>query len=249
MQFERGVFAESIYLALRCSTTILGVVVGEYLIQTLQEAVSDSFVLDFGRVILWSWLAYMAHAEMLLEPGHQQETDITQIFGFALHSFGLVLLGMVPCLVMLNAAGRLDFADLDPETAIGGLMIILVPIFALMAVLAFSMFGTILPAYVDREKFSVSRMLLRGGRQFIWVAARLIAGPLILFAISVVIFLIPVALFGANGNLLSVSGPDPLMTAFALAAYTVIAFAILMMTVILSRAYLRDRDAGKPAYA
>jgi hypothetical protein len=92
-------------------------------------------------------------------------------------------------------------------------------------------------------------MLLRGGRQFIWVAARLIAGPLILFAISVVIFLIPVALFGANGNLLSVSGPDPLMTAFALAAYTVIALAILMMTVILSRAYLRDRDAGKPAYA
>jgi hypothetical protein len=249
MQFERGIFAESLHLAMKCSTTVLGVVVGEYMIQTLQEAVSASFVLDFGRVILWSWLAYLAHAELLLEPGHEQDTDITRIFGFALRSFSLVLLGLIPCLVLLNAAGRLNVANLDPETAIGGLMVILVPIFAFMSLLAFSMFGTILPAYVAGQDFSPSRMLTRGGRQFFWIAGRLLVGPVVLFALSIVMFLLPVALFGSSGNLLSGPGPDVMMTIFALSAYLIIAWAILLMTVVLSRGYLRDSEVGAPALA
>jgi hypothetical protein len=249
MQFERGVFAESLILLMNCGTTVLGVVVGEYLIQTLQEAVSSSFVLDFGRVVLWSWLAYMAHAELLLEPGHEQDTDITRIFGFALRFFSLFLLGLIPCLVLLNAAGRLDFANLDPETAIGGLMIVLVPVFAGISVLVFSFLGTILPSYVAGHETSSTRILLRGGRQFLWISWRLLIGPILLFACAAVVILIPIALFGSSGNLLSGPGPDVVMTVFSLAAYLIIAWGVLMMTVILSRAYLRDEALGEPAYA
>ena len=249
MQFERGIYAESLLLTLRCSTTVLGVVVGAFLIQTLQEAVSSSFVLDFGRVVLWSWLAYMAHAALLLEPGHEQDTDITRIFGFALRAFSLVVLAMIPCLALLNATDRLDFAYIDPESVVGGLVVVLLPIFLAMCILAFGFLGTILPAYVAQQDTDSNHTLLRCGRQFFWITGRLLVGPVLVFALAGAVFMIPVVMFGSNGNLLSETGPNVAMSLFAVAAYLVVAWGVLMMTVVLSRAYLRDGAKPAPAYA
>ncbi|HSM40156.1 MAG TPA: hypothetical protein VK862_05360 [Afifellaceae bacterium] len=249
MQFERGIYAESLHLTLRCSTTVLGVVVGAFLIQTLQEAVSSSFVLDFGRVVLWSWLAYMAHAALLLEPGHEQDTDITRIFGFALRAFSLVVLAMIPCLVLLNATDRLDFAYIDPESVVGGLVVVLLPIFLAMCILAFGFLGTILPAYVAQQDTDSNHTLLRCGRQFFWITGRLIVGPVVIFALAGAVFMVPVVMLGSNGNLLSGTGPNVAMSLFAVAAYLVVAWGVLMMTVVLSRAYLRDGAKPAPAYA
>ena len=206
-------------------------------------------MLDFGRVILWSWLAYMAHAALLLEPGHEQDTDITRIFGYALRAFSLVVLAMIPCLVLLNATDRLDFAYNDPESAIGGLMVVLVPIFLAMCILAFSFLGTILPAYVAQQDTDSSHTLLRCGRQFFWIAVRILIGPVVIFAMAGAIFLVPVIMLGSNGDLLSAMGPNVTMSLFAIGSYLVVAWGVVMMTVILSRAYLRDGAKPAPAYA
>lgn len=249
MQFERGIYAESLLLGLKCSTTVLGVVVGAFLIQTLQEAVASSFVLDFGRVILWSWLAYMAHAALLLEPGHEQDTDITRIFGYALRAFSLVVLAMIPCLALLNATDRLDFAYIDPESSIGGLIVVLVPIFLAMCVLTFSFLGTILPAYVAQQDTDSNHTLLRSGRQFFWIVGRILVGPVVVFALAGAVFMMPVLVLGSNGNLLSATGPNVTMSLFAIGSYLIVAWGVVMMTVVLSRAYLRDGAKPAPAYA
>jgi hypothetical protein len=61
--------------------------------------------------------------------------------------------------------------------------------------------------------------------------------------------MVPVVMLGSNGNLLSGTGPNVAMSLFAVAAYIVVAWGVLMMTVVLSRAYLRDGAKPAPAYA
>ncbi len=247
MQFERGFFAESWRLARKYPIVVVGVMVGEYLIQAVNEFVSVGAGATIASVFLWSWLAYMMHSDMLLSPDRDKSRD-TSVYGFAGRSFGLLMLALLPPLFLvlgLVFPGSERGADEDLLLIIG----IMIPAFALTSLLVFTFLGTILPAHVANEGRGLGMVIARGWRQFFWIAGRLTIGPGLLFVISLAIFTVPTLVFDLSGDYLSGGVPDPLTTFAAMITYAIQAWATIMVAVILSRAFVRDGSTNAEIFA
>ena len=135
---------------------------------------------------------------------------------------------------------RWAFTATDPDIAVGAFLVAVVPAFAVAGVLVFALFGTILPAYIAGQCESLGDALRRGSQQFLWLAGRL-AAPAGLAMLASALLVAPVVLFGIPG--IFISGgyvPNPLVMPFALIAYVLLTWAIVLTAVILSRAFLRD---------
>jgi hypothetical protein len=243
MTFERGIFAESLHVANNRMAFILAAVIGQFAVQLAQETTLSNVSLTFASAIVWSMLALTAHMETL-KTGESdgQNRDIYRIFSFAVRSVCLVVLAALPCLWLLG----MTIETSDPETAIGAFMVAVVPAFAASSVLVFALLGTALPAFVANADESAVKALGRGLRQFAWLASRLIA-PALLAILASILLVAPVVVFGDAGYLLSGGFvPSLTMTPFALTANVLLAWAVVLTSVILTRGYLRD-SADAPA--
>ncbi len=237
MTFERGIFAESLHVANNRMAFVLAAVIGQFAVQLAQETTLSNVSLTFASAVIWSMLALTAHMETLnTGDDDSQNRDIYRIFSFAARSVCLVVLAALPCLWLLG----MTIDSSDPSTAVGAFMVAVVPAFAASSVLVFALLGTALPAFVADAEESAVKALGRGLRQFAWLASRLIA-PALLAILASALLVAPVVVFGDAGYLLSGGFmPSLTMTPFALFANVLLAWAVVLTSVILTRGFLRD---------
>jgi len=208
---------------------------GEYAFQVLEELQFSGAGFLVARAILWGMLAYHAHAETLFpEKGDENRTlkagNSYLAFGFM---SAAILLVVIAATVVATFSLPLPEGEARYLFALGFTLLFL-PI-------ALCLFGLTLPAYVADYQSGISIAVKRGLRQFVWMFSRLIAGPGVVFVISVVIFVVAIESYGDEAPFLfSNYFPNPFTSIPALIAYGIQAYATIMVAVILSRAYLKD---------
>jgi len=237
MDFQRGMWAEAwvqIMIALRI---VVLVVFGELAVQLSIEwfEVPRSVVFitagTFASTLLWAYLAYAIHAQILLPLDRSSFTDGAQVFGFALRSLSIATIVSLATILVTFVLAIL----------IGG-MVFIYPFLAFL-VIGFPLFvwlGTILPAYVADRARGVDAAIERGKAQFGWIAGRLLVGPILLFVLSMSLYLLlPLPTDGSN--LFWSSGWDfqPVAVLGYLLFNMVQAFVTVLTAVILSRAFIR----------
>ena len=242
MTFRLGFVSESFRVANRRLAFILAAVIGQFAVHLAEETLISNIGLTFASAIIWSMLAFVAHSECLHEPDDQEAMDIARVFGFAVRAVCLTAMAAIPSVFLMSAFPVSN----DPELAAGAYLVGIVPTFAVAGIFVFTLFGTILPGYVAKERDSVSDALRCGSEQFGWMASRLLL-PAFCGIVALALLAAPVVFFGTAG--LTLSGrytPNPLVMPFALSAYTILAWSIILTAVILSRAYLRDVASKSP---
>ncbi len=240
MSFRHGIISESFRIANRRLAFILAAIIGQFAVHLAEETLISNIGLTFASAIIWSMLAFIAHSECLHAPEDQEAMDIGRVFGFAVRAVCLTAMAAIPSVFLMSAFP----VSQDPELAAGAYLVAIVPTFALAGIFVFALFGTILPGYVAEERDSISEALRCGSEQFVWIAVRLLLSAFIGIT-AVALLVAPVIFFGAAGLMLSGGyTPNPLVMPFALVAYTLLAWSIILTAVILSRAYLRYANAG-----
>lgn len=115
---------------------------------------------------------------------------------------------------------------------------------AIAFLIVFSLFGTLLPAYVLDRGRGFGAALPRGISQFFWMTGRMLLGPVFLYAASAVvimtglIFVAPHAEILGEGNM-----PNIIAIVFMIIGYLVQAVGTVMVAWILSTAYVRAEAA------
>ncbi len=199
----------------------------------------------FAATLLWSCLAYVVHAQILSPRDLKFTTTIARVIGFALRSFGIVIvIGAVVALVTFILA----------KLFVTGSPVVVEFYFMLAAiVLGFPLFiwlATLLPAYVAGRAGGVNAAVERGKSHFGWIAGRLLVGPCLVFVLSVALYLLlpfPNDSIGPFWNEQKVL--LPLNVLGSLLFNIVLAFVTALTAVILSRAFLREEGMPDAAVA
>ena len=247
MDFQRGMWAEAWVQSIVALRIVLLVVFGELAIQLSMEwfEVPRSVVFttagSFASTLLWAYLAYAIHAQILLPLDRSSFTDGARVFGFALRSLGIAtIVSLATVLVTFTLA-----------ILIGG-MVFIYPFLAFL-VLGFPLFvwlGTILPAYVAGRGRGVDAAIERGKAQFGWIAGRLLVGPVLLFVLSISLYLLlPLPSDGSNLFWSAEWDFQPVAVLGYLLFNTVQAFVTSLTAVILSRAFIRAEGMPDTAAA
>ena len=247
LNFQRGMWAEAWIQSINARRFVALAVLGETALRTSADwfEFSESFVagLALGLVstLLWAYLAYAVHAQILLPDDRDSTMANTRVFGFALRSFGIVI--VVGIVFALGAFVLARMVGVWP--GIAGLLAAIALGFPLFVWLA-----TLLPAYVAGRARGVSAAIERGKAHFGWIAGRLLIGPfllLILFGTLYSILSIPVDSIGPFWNEERVFLP---INFFGFLSFNIVqAFATALTAVILSRAFLREEGMPDPAAA
>jgi len=168
--------------------------------------------------------------------------DGKRVFGFALRTFGLVLLVALPAAAFALIYVRSLAIELSSDEELTLFVFVLFPAMGLLSLMIFSILGTLLPAYVAGHGRGIGAAIARGRRQFFWLAGRLLVGFGILYALSMIVIFLPAFETSSNGNLFASSyAPNPTVLVSLIVAYAIQVFAIVLAAVALSRAFLRDQ--------
>lgn len=242
MNFERGLYSEGWHVLKQCMPYAALAVGGEYAIQAFREVTGIGVGATLvASVLIWAYLAYSAHAAVLLPADRDKTADGKRMFGFALRTFGLFLLvfipTMIPILLIAFGSGQI----LAGHEMIVTFVLLVLLVGGLLWLLVFAFLGTLLPAFVADQQRGLGEAFARGRRQFFWITGRLLIGPGLVSCLSFTIVLFPVWQFDSDGDFLT-SGylPDPVTTLPGLLAYGVQTYATVLAAVVLSRAFLRD---------
>jgi len=215
-------------------------IVGEFAIQIVQEKTSSGSGLIFVSVLIWGILAYYAHASLLLPDSRDKAADQQRFIGFALRTFGLGCLMMIPVLIASVALVSQYFggtatvgSEITKFLAIGIFM-------AVCFLVVFSLLGTLLPAFVADRGRGLRAALSRGLSQFLWTSGHLLGGPIILFALAFLITIGGQLVVAPQYDLLDASYiPNiPLFLIMAV-VYLIQALGTVMTAWVLSTAFLR----------
>ncbi len=245
MDFQRGMWAEAWVQTVNARKFAALAVFGDMALRMSAEwfAVHDSVVFlvagTFASTLLWAYLAYAVHAQILLPHDRSSGTSNARVFGFALRSAGIGLaMGLAVLGVMLVVALMMFlFVRTQPHPAVE------VIVFLVGAAVVFTVFvrlGTLLPAYVANRVGGVDAAIKRGRMQFRWISGRLLAGPCLLFVLSAALYSqLPspaddYSLFWSKEGVFL-----PVNVLGHLLFNVVQAFATALTAVILSRAFLR----------
>lgn len=269
MSFDRNVYAEAWRVMRILWPYALLVVLAEYAI-AVSDPIAKQYIDAVGDVIsgavaivsgfFWCLLAYRAHAEVLLPAARKRQFEPTRVLGFTwrifiLYVLAVVLLLAVPSILAGTAVGTLhgmgwvDFGFLSdmerPDMTTVKASVLTIPLVTLVFLLPFFLIGTLLPAYVADNSRGVGRAWRRGKRQFSWMAGRLVLGPGLVGICSTAVFHIPARASGWKGDLVMLYGFDnPMLNTAALAGTLGQVYAAVMLAVLLSRGYIRDRAAN-----
>lgn len=240
-------YATSIQLFTRLSPYVALAVIGELAIRLVGDEFSVGAGLVFASVLIWAYLAFHAHALLLLPEDRDRAADNTRVLGFAIRTFGLGLLMLIPVLAMIvvalsDSVGVLSVAQTD-----WSVIAIIGVICALGFLLILGYLGTLLPAFVADRHRGLGAALARGTSQFFWIAGHLIIGPLLLFALAVTIVVGGLDALEPNSAMLSESNfPNIPVFALLTVGYLIQALGTIMIAVVLSKAFLRA-ESGKMA--
>lgn len=245
MDFQRGMWAEAWVQGITARQFVALAVFGVLAIQILNEGFGSSGVFGtLALMFLWSCLAFAVHVQILLSPESYAATN-GLLIGFAIRSFGVgflmlvasTVLTIIVVLVFGTEQARVFFAYMPVAFVIPGLPVLV-------------WLGTILPAFIAGRACGVGAAVKRGRTQFGWIAGRLIVGPGVLLILSFLLFsllLIPVDYNGAFWN--EEGRFQPLAVFASLINFAVQAFAVVLTSVILSRAFLRAEGMADAASA
>lgn len=219
-------------------------VFGEYGVQVLKEIeiieLPTAFTV-FVPLLIWSILAYAAHAEILLPAGRDKSEDGVRYIGFTVRTVLLTLIGIVPYFSLAFYLADVLPSRHSAEVQLNTLFLVLLPVLGLFCFLVYSLAGTILPAYVANRADDKGVGFGAAKRQFFWIFGRLLIGPGVVFSVSVGLFIVPNVYFGLSGDFISSTGfPDLATSGLGILTYTVQAYATVLAAVVLSRAYLRE---------
>lgn len=213
-------------------------VIGEIALAIVQEKVPIGSGDIFVSVLIWSYLAFNAHAVILVPKNREKTANNLRVVGFTLRSCGIGALFLLPAFIMI---ATLDWELFHPATwsevpaswaAIG---LILAVCFAVV----FSLLGSLLPAFVADRARGLGPALSRGWRQFFPTAARLLAGPVVMFVIADVAFLAGGIHMAPHTDLLNaIYIPNVPMFAILIFGYLIQALGTIMVAVVLSNAFL-----------
>lgn len=202
---------------------------GEIAIQIIKEKLSAGAGLAFASILVWSYLAYAAHAAILVSEDRDPALEGKRVLGFALRTFALILLIMIPAAIISFIIG-------GPALQFVTTMLFAALVFSF---LVFILFGTVLPAYVINRNVGFTAAFSRGKSQFGWLAGHLLIGPVLVSFIAFAVIFSGMNLTGFE--LLSESYfPNIPLFVVLIVGYTIRAFGAVMVAWILSTAYLRS---------
>ncbi|MEM9470843.1 MAG: hypothetical protein AAGA00_02715 [Pseudomonadota bacterium] len=242
MDFQRNMWAEAWVQSVAARNFVALVVFGALAIEGLGGLETGG---SFLSTLLWSYLAYAVHAQILLPPDNNAATNALRVIGFALRTFGIVLL--ITLAVFLST---IIFASVIGTEQSRVVLVFGLVAFVVLGLPVFVWLGTILPAYVAGRERGIGAAVRRGRAQFSWIAVRLLIGPGALLILSLALLSLLLFPVDYNGEFLSEDGDFQPMAVFALfLGFTVQAFATSLTAVILSRAFLRAEGMSETAAA
>lgn len=248
MNFQRGMWAEAWAQSINARKFVALAVLGELAIKFSMEwfEVSSSLVSEsavtFASTILWAFLAYAVHAQILLPHYGRSAMTGAKVFGFALRSFGI---GIAMATAVLGLAIVVFVVTFIWGTVFRAQLPRVVELIALLAgvALVFTVFvrlATLLPAYVADRVGGVDAAIKRGKAQFSWIAGRLLIGPCLLAALTVALYwLLPIPFDDELPFWNEKQVFLPVNVHVYLLFNIVQAFVTSLAAVILSRAFLR----------
>lgn len=232
-------YPKSIQLFKRLLPYVALAVIGEIILVVAQEKFPIGNGKMVASVLIWSYLAFNAHAEMLLPKSRDKNADNKRVIGFAMRTIGLGALFAIPAMVLIFPfVGRLFNALTWNEalTSWGAIGLALSVCF----VIVFSLLGSLLPAFVADQSRGIGPALARGRRQFFWTASRLVAGPIVAFALAQVVILSGNIYMDPHIDLLTANYiPNVPLFAVLIIGYLIQALGTIMIAVVLSKAFLR----------
>lgn len=238
-------YPTSFSLYLRLWPTVAFAVVGETIVQILHERLESGGGLIFASVLIWSYLAFNAHAALLLPETRDKREDSRRVIGFALRTFGLGLLMSVPVVFAAIAAlsGELQGGAFGIEVGdivtVGVMLII-------CFIVVFGLLGTLLPAFVADKGRGVSAAFARGRAQFFWMMSQFLAGPIVVFVFANAIIFGGQAWMHPHIDLLNaIYFPNIPLFLILIAGYLIQALGTIMTAWVLSSAYLRAEEASQ----
>ena len=243
MTFERGIFAAGQAILRNTVPYAALAVVGEYAIQVIKETTDIDAGMTVASIVVWSFLAYAAHAEVLLPSDRDKSKDAQRTIGFALRTFGLLVIVLVPVFVVAGYIRTVLPSDSANDRTLYVLVALVSPVIGILWLVVFGLLGTILPAYVADRHRGLGAAFSRGRRQFFWIVGRLLAMPGLVLLASLIVAGAPLLVFDSDGDFLGEGYvPDPVASVPALVAYAIQTYAVVLTAVVLSRGFLRDED-------
>ncbi len=219
-------------------------VIGEILLVAAEEKFPIGSGKTVGSALIWSYLAFNAHAEMLLPKSRDKNADSRRVLGFAVRTFGLGVLFVLPAIILIFPyIGQLFTATTWNEVLAAWGVIGLV--LAFFFVIVFSLLGSLLPAFVADHARGFGPALARGRSQFFWTASRLVAGPIAAFALAQLVILSGNIYMDPHIDLLTANYiPNVPLFAVLILGYLIQALGTIMIAVVLSTAFLRAEESA-----
>ncbi len=243
MEFDKSLFSEGLALLRRNMPFVAFAVFGEYAHQALKQIThigSGHFVVS---ILIWSYLAHAAHADILLPDAGDKKAAQKRILGFTARTFGLCLAIFAPVVLVVWFVVPATVSGDSIQQYMQTLVLIALPTLIISALLVLTLLGTVLPAYVADTGRGVNAAFARGTNQFRQIMPRLIYGPGFVMAAAVLVFSLPGLLFDAAGPILAANYvPNPVPTTAALIGFAIEAYALVLTALILSKAFLYDQQ-------
>lgn len=238
-------YPTSFSLYLRLWPYVAFAVAGEIVIQILQERLASSGGLIFVSVLIWSYLAFNAHAALLLPGTRDKREDSRRVLGFALRTFGLGILMVIPvvfgAVVVLSGELRDGALGIDVSDIVAVGLILTV-----CFLLVFGLLGTLLPAFVADQNRGLRAAFARGRAQFFWMLSQFLAGPVIVFVFANAIIFGGQAMMHPHIDLLNaIYLPNIPMFLILILGYLIQALGTVMIAWVLSKAFLRAEETAQ----
>ena len=210
-------------------------------VQLFSQIAQSSSAILVGTIFTWASLLFITLLEMLQPDVNYTNDHAKNLIGFSIR-FGFVgLLISIPAIIV----SILVFANRPAEMSSGGaflatyiagqiVLIILMPV-----LLPF--IGLVLPSYVKTGQQNFLFAFKHGKRQFWKIALQIFRGPAFLYMVATIIPLASLGLY-RNGIVGVNWQPNWPYIGVLIISYLILAYAVVMLTWILSKAY---NDAEK----
>lgn len=254
MTFKRGIWAEAFVLMLNALPYLMIALLGELAIRIVAEWLElKQTATTIASALLWAYFAYKIHAQLLLPADRDKSIDEVRIVPFTVRVLGLsacafflgLILAFISTVLMdVEAINATYFFVTSSGVAIATIVVIR----CLTALIIYTLFGTLLPAYVANRGGGIGSAFLRGISQFGWIFLRFLAGPGLLILLFALASLWVYEELGIDSKFWNTAGFfQPLSVFVWLVLYSFKPLSVALTATILSRAFIRAE--GMPEQA
>lgn len=231
---KQNMWDASITVVSRSMTIFLSVVAA---ITFFAVIVNQSSGIGLLSTLIWSYLAYAAHAVVLK---NASSSDLKmQGPSMGQFVFRTYVLALVPALLLFPLlVVSFQMEDVSRDTSTLLFFVFAAPLY----LVAFGLFGTTLPAVVMGEGYSFRRAFMRGKKTFFPTVRKIIIGPVAIL-ITTTAFSIVYPLYTGNGRVFDADFNIYLLNLVPEVVLALVgAFATVQTAVILSKAYVTGEE-------